>query len=413
MVDGLIDLERSEIYTLLFPSADPVSPDHARKSLRILDLCLEADRNVVFGAEKTSTPTKATISINNDGSQNSSKIIEMSENDIKDVRFLLNAHGYDSSLWDIVNAKSSIWDTQVKGGIVKTLYSSQIAVKPKMDGISLDKLEEWFYQFDSKKVDWKEYQIDSSNDNCLILPIADLHFNLLASAFISGSKYNKEIATDNFYHIISDVIKRTNNKPLSKIVFVLGNDMFNADGINGATYRGTPQDNEGHIFEAFLELSSIVIKSIEFLTNTAPVDVIFVPSNHDKETAYYFMINLHTYFRENKNVFVDYSPLPRKYYRFGKTLFMFTHDLKIADVAKTFLDEGGEYLSEVEYYDCFLAHLHSESVTQDKNLTIRRLSTTSGNSTWTTENNYSAKRVHQSFIYNDKDGLTDCLYTMV
>jgi len=358
---------------------------------------------------------KKTISTNNDGSQSSEGKFEVDEDKLRDPEYLLKLHGYDPLQWELTSSKNSFWDVQKKGGEIKKLYSSKILVKPKANGINLDKVKEWYDSFESKKVGAYQYTGKEGGNNCLVLPIADLHYGLLCSAFICGSDYDKKIAEENFYKIINETCERIKDRNISKIMFVLGNDMFNADNIAGTTFKGTPQSNDGHLFEAFIQLSEIVINAIETLSDTLKikVEVVFVPSNHDKTISFNFIYNLNTYFRNNENVDVDYSPLPRKYYKFGNTLFMLTHDIKLSDVAATFLDEASGMLDGIEYFDCLVAHLHSETVRQDKNLTIRRLPTTSPSSTWANDSNYSSKQVHLSMIYNDKNNITDCMYITV
>lgn len=358
--------------------------------------------------------SKKSVTVKEDGSEISEGKFEVDNiENLRNYDYLLNLHNYPSDLWEIVTAKSSEWDVQNKEDGVRRLYSSKITVKPTNNKIDLNKLEEWFIKFEPKKVDWNNYVIDDNENNCLVLPIADLHWNLLSTAFITGNEYNRKIATDNFYKIINDTCKRIENKKISKIILVLGNDMFNANGIDGETFKGTPQNNETHIFNAYIELFDIIVNGIERLKSVAPIDIIFVTSNHDKEIQFYFMFNLNTHFRLDKNITVDYSPLPRKYYKFGNNLFVFSHDMKINDVANIVLDEGREYLDGVDNIEVILAHLHSETVKQDHNITIRRLSTTSGNSAWSNDKGYGAKKTHQSFIYNDKTGICDCLYVTV
>ena len=38
---------------------------------------------------------------------------------------------YDIKEFELVNSYSSIWDTQIKGGDIATLYNSKVTVRPK------------------------------------------------------------------------------------------------------------------------------------------------------------------------------------------------------------------------------------------------------------------------------------------
>ncbi|MFA5410170.1 MAG: hypothetical protein WC343_15450 [Bacilli bacterium] len=352
-----------------------------------------------------------------DGNYTYDKLIEICENEEMTPEFLLEAHGLDKTKWKIVSYKNNYWHSQIKGGKRLVMYQSKVTVKPyNYDEVSPYALKEWFEQFTPKPItNINRIANYGQGNNCLLLPIADLHYNLLATTFITGNEYNCQIARDRFLSVIDDNIEQSKDKGICKIIFPVGNDLFNANGINGTTFKGTPQDNEKHIFEAYIELFEIMVEAITRLGNIAPVEVIYIPSNHDKEVCFYFLYNLHTQFKNEKkvDVIVDFSPICNKYRRFGNTLMMFTHDAKVDKTGNIILDESCELKDGAKYVEVFLAHLHSEMVKSDRNVTVRRLTTISGKSAWTVESNYGSNNVCQSFIYNDKYNIRHTLYTMV
>ena len=84
------------------------------------------DLKVAFGAE---------TSINKDGSYSSKRLIEMSEAQSKDPKYILKAHGFDSNDWEIVSVRNTIRQAisrQSEDGVA-TLYASYITVKPKKE----------------------------------------------------------------------------------------------------------------------------------------------------------------------------------------------------------------------------------------------------------------------------------------
>ena len=86
-------------------------------------------------------PHNSTIELNKDGTQTSTRLIEMAEEDAKDVNFLLRAHGYDVGMWEITSARNNIWQVYSKKDKVQTLYSSRIVVKPR-SAFSLEEVKE-------------------------------------------------------------------------------------------------------------------------------------------------------------------------------------------------------------------------------------------------------------------------------
>jgi hypothetical protein len=60
-------------------------------------------------------------------------------------------------------------------------------------------------------------------------------------------------------------------------------------------------------------------------TQTAPVDVLIVPGNHDRERMFYAGDALECWYHGHQSVLVDNGAQLRKYYSFGKNMILFTH----------------------------------------------------------------------------------------
>lgn len=396
------------------------SRDTIRKGAKLINEYISAGWDLVSPADEASVepsiPRRESFEQKVDGTCVSDRLIEICEGKDITPEILLEAHGLSPKDWKVAGYANTYRSTQVKDGERRAMYQSRLSVKPyKDDEISPYAIKEWFDQFEPKPIQYSKVTPEyGTGDNCLLLPIVDLHYNLRSSKFITGNEYNCQIAKDMFLSVIDDVIERVKDKHLNKIIFPLGNDLFNANGINGTTFKGTPQTNEKHIFEAYVELFETMVFALTKLSAVAPVDVIYIPSNHDKEVTFYFIHNLHTQFKNSDGrVAVDYSPITNKYRRFGNTVMMFAHDAKFDKAGGVLFDEASGMMGSAKFVEVLLAHLHSETVKQERNVTLRRLPTISGRSDWTCEQNYGANRVSQSFIINDKRNVTDILYTMV
>jgi len=396
------------------------SRDTIRKGAKLINEYIGAGWDIVAPVEieqsEIETNKREVFEKKADGSGVSDRLIEVCEGDEITPEYLLQAHNLSPKEWKVVGYRNTYWHSSSKGGVRTIMYASRLTVKPfAEDELSPHAIKEWFDGFEPKPIQYSKVTPDyGSGDNCLLLPIVDLHYNLRSSKFVTGNEYNCQIAKDMFLSVIDDVIERVKDKHISKIIFPLGNDLFNANGINGTTFKGTPQTNEKHIFEAYVELFETMVFALTKLSEVAPVDVIYIPSNHDKEVTFYFVHNLYTQFKNSDGrVTVDYSPIANKYRRFGNTVMMFSHDAKIDKAGNVVLDEASDLMGGAKYWEILLAHLHSETVRQERNVTLRRLPTFSGRSDWSCEQNYGANRVSQSFIFNDKRNITDILYTMV
>lgn len=376
------------------------------------------NKHVSNSVEDAKSKYRSETSVNKDGSHSSNRLIEMSEEQSKDVNFILKAHGFDSRYWELVSTRNSIWNSYNKKDGVITLYSSKITAKPIQLDITSELIEEWFDKLD------RNYSIPKINitndylsgDKLLLIDISDLHLNLQASIFTTGNEYNCDIAENLFFYVIQDVLSRTTTYNFKKVIFTIGGDMLNGDNLSGTTTRGTPQSNELHFFDAYERITAMTIKAIDILKDKtkAPIDVIYIAGNHDLTSGFKLAKYIDAWFRNDDSVSVDYSPLPRKYVVFGKTLFVFGHKEKIKDLPRVIADEAREYWSSIETTEVFLQHLHSEQVLlESNNMRIQRLPTISAKSEWTVSQGFSSKRQCKSFVFDLDDGMTDVLYTPI
>src|SRR5690606_17317335 len=117
---------------------------------------------------------KETSEILANGSHKSDKLLKMTAEQSKDVEYLLQAHGFDSKSWELVNAKNNMWNVYSKQDKVQTLYSSRITVKPKVTGFDFDRLLELIENRKPIVVDKVESKTGYSD--LLEIPLYDMHF---------------------------------------------------------------------------------------------------------------------------------------------------------------------------------------------------------------------------------------------
>lgn len=416
------DLDKVEIFELLY--GEQVSPDHARKCLTNLERTIEESKKYNIGKQihkdlnDVDLQTKKnTIELNKDGSQTSEKLIEMSNEEAKDVNFLLKSHGYDIKCWELVSARNNIWNVYSKQDGIQTLYSSKIVVKPRTEYVwnaeDIEKLFNSLNLYSNKKdIIPKQYE---ENGNILFVPIADFHYGLNSDILSTGNEYNIQIAEELYRQVLSDVVTRIEGKRFEKVVFVVGNDFINSDNLSNTTTKGTPQDTGISWFTLVESATKLIVDGIDILKNIAPVDVQFVPSNHDLHTMFGIMQTIKAHYRNCSNITVDTSPLPRKYYKFGTNLIALSHNIKVKDALKLISTEGKSDWSSCNHVYCILAHLH-EAMEYEKQgyVEVRRLPTISGWSRWTNNRGYvQTEKKNQTFIINKDKGMTDILNTIL
>jgi len=299
---------------------------------------------------------------------------------------------------------------------VRTLYSSKIVVKPKIIP-SLDKeqlkniLNELINDYKTPQIIKTDY---NKNGDLIVVNMADLHFGLKSYLETSNNLYDNEIASSRFIYLISDVIYRTNNKNIKKIILINSGDLCNFDTPYQTT-KGTPQpDTTTNYYSMFKEVSKLMIQGIDMLLDIAPVEVWNCNSNHDRYTAFGIFQTLEAWYRNNSNVYIDTETLDRKYIKFGKSLIGLSHNIDEKKAYKIIHSEAKQYISDSNYIYWFVAHLHKSMVIDDYGVEIRRLPTGSGDSEWSYQQGYCGTiKKWESYIIDEQYGIVDILNTVI
>ena len=422
------DLDKIEVYEMLYKKQ--ASSDHVRKCLSNLADTIRLQKESVIDnninkdidnenlENDLNKKYRSTTEINKDGTFTSDKLLVMSEEDSKDVNYLLKAHKYSISAWELISARNNIWNVHSKADGIQTLYSSKIVVKPRENYIwtkeDATKIFNGLTSNYKEKINIipKQYE---KNNNILVLPIADFHYGLYSDILSTGNDYNLQVAEKSYYQVLNDIKSRVENKQFEKVVYVVGNDFINSDNLSNTTTAGTPQDTSASWFMLVTKATQLIVDGIDMLSTIAPVDVLYVTSNHDLHTMFGIMQTIEAYYRKNKNINIDTSPLPRKYYKFGKTLLSLSHDMKVKKALETISVEAKNDWSECEHIILMLGHLHQAMIYEKQGyLEMMRLPTISGFSRWSNTKGYvQTDKKNQAFIIDGDLGITDVLNTIL
>jgi hypothetical protein len=254
-----------------------------------------------------------------------------------------------------------------------------------------------------------------NNGLMLEVPIVDLHLGKLAWAGETGDNYDHRIAEERFMIIINDVVGRNKGRNIEKIVFPVGNDFFNFDTVEGATTAGTLQNNDLRWQKLYTKGLELLIKGVDALSTIAPVELIYVPGNHDKMTSFYAVVSLSCWYRASEIVIVNTNPMARKYIEFGKCLIGYTHlDKEKKRIEGNMQIEAAEAWGRTLFREWHGAHLHSEHVREVNGIKIRNLSAATGTDAWHYESGYvGSVLTSQSFVWDKERGLIEILYTPI
>lgn len=343
------------------------------------------DLEVIKTVENCNEPKQVEMEIQKDGTQTSTIMVKLSEEQKKDANYLLKVHGYDPDKWEIVNAKQTIWNQSSGQKGIVDLYSSKITVCPRKDfNWNKDNIEKLFNSLSrNMEIPERNYKKSDKERDLLFIPLADIHFGLMSTLELTGEEYNVRIAKKRVHYVINKILDRIHPFSVQKIVFLIGNDGINADNLNGTTANGTPQDNQLNWFDTIRQFTELMIEVLNQLEGVAPVDAYFVPSNHDLHSMFGVCETLKAYYRDDPCITICGEATQRKYFQFGNNMIGFSHDEKEKNVAKIMAAEQPKMWGETRFKYFMISHLHHEIVNDDYGVDIRRLPTISGRSYWT------------------------------
>ena len=250
-------------------------------------------------------------------------------------------------------------------------------------------------------------------NNLLVIDIADAHIGKLSTSYETGDQYGIEIAKQRCYDGVNGIISRASQFDISKIMFVIGNDVLHYDNPRRTTTSGTPQDTDGMFYDMFNSALDMYINIINELRLTYEVDVIFNASNHDYMSGWMLARALSMYFHNADNVSVDDGISHRKYYKFGNNLIGTNHGdgAKMQDLPLLMANEVPDLWASTKYRYVYLHHLHHKQTHKFMSgkdfigVTVEYLRSPSSSDSWHHRNGYvGAKKAIEGYIHNYEDG---------
>lgn len=233
---------------------------------------------------------------------------------------------------------------------------------------------------DSDKVDIKEWIRDQLIDHqsnqelpprfeeqkgkLMVLDPSDVHIGKMSVKSETGYHYDSEVAEHRLVEGSRLLLDTAKSLGVSRVLFVIGNDISHIDTPKRTTTSGTFQDTDGSLFTIFRVASRAYKKIVNMcLDMELAIDVVFCPSNHDWITGFFIAQELAAWFREHPNFTAteyNISERHRKYYRFGNNLMLFTHadGAKEKDLPQIMLVEARHHIAECPHRYAYLHHYH-------------------------------------------------------
>jgi predicted phosphodiesterase len=199
----------------------------------------------------------------------------------------------------------------------------------------------------------------------LVVSATDLHWGMRSWPGESGYEYSRKECRRRLMASTQDLIGRLPGNP-EEIVLAVGSDFFHIDGVTvpNATTRGTPQSVDGTPLEILLTGAELCREHVDVLAQVAPVKVVLMAGNHDRNNAHALLLYLHALYGESERVNVVKDHRPRVYEEIGTTLACFTHGDrdKVKDLGAIMAKERRTEWGRARHHVAFGGHLHHQRV---------------------------------------------------
>jgi DNA repair exonuclease SbcCD nuclease subunit len=245
--------------------------------------------------------------------------------------------------------------------------------------------------------------------NMLEVNLPDAHFGKLAwPQETGGAPYDSKITQETYAAAIDALIERTKMYKYDEVVYVIGNDILNANNADSETAKGTIVSSDGRYQKTFWKARNTVIETIKKLLKIAPVMVMAIYGNHDTLSSWHLADSIECYFHDNPDVKVQNDPTYRKYYEYGRNMIMFTHGDKGKrdDYPALMAAERSAMFGRTQFREVHCGHTHETKMEEYHGVRVRILPALCPADSWHAENGYVGNlRNAEAYIWNKNEGL--------
>jgi hypothetical protein len=253
---------------------------------------------------------------------------------------------------------------------------------------------------------------DSANMLELLMP--DLHAAKLAWSKETGFKnYDTHIAVDTYRRAMDRLIQSASSVNLDKIILGVGNDLLQADNIQGTTYSGTKVDVDSRYRKTYVTVRKMMSEAVEKLRLIAPVEVKVVPGNHDTLSAFTLGDSLECKFENYSDVLVDNAPIQHKIVEWGDVFLILTHghNGKQSDYGIWMASQYPKEFGRTKFREIHVGHKHKTALDEKFGVRVRTFSALCEPDEWHATNLFVGNlKVAEGLVFNKFTGLTSHFY---
>ena len=344
---------------------------------------------------------------------------------VKSLDDLLKQCDVDLNKWfvdkyDIGTYEVTGFDKE-RNPVTITMYRTKAWLKPISQELNIElvkkQLKEDLSNLSPIVQKKKRERNDKKDKHLLEISAFDLHLGKIG---IKGDKYSLKIAENRLFDAIEHLLYRAQGYYIDKILFIAGHDFLNSDGDwpIPSTTKGTPQFNSDYHIDIYRAGRKLLIKAINYLSEVAPVHVMVIPGNHDRESMMHLGDTLELYYENHEDVKVDNNDCLMKMLVYGKNMVVSDHGdgCKVNDLPGIISQRYKNAWSDVDYVEVHRGHLHTnkstklQAIEELQGITIRNLSSMSATDYWHDSKGYIGNiKKAQAFLFHRKNGLQGIL----
>lgn len=357
-----------------------------------------------------------TLEVSGDGD---GEVLFLRSRTIHTVEDALAEAKVDTAIWEVERYLINKWDSAAKlkrpGGerlAATELWQVKIWLKRRAPKHVQDGIQALCERLKNYKPP-KASRSRKKGGELLEVSLFDSHFGKLCWGAETGTDYDTHISEKIYQNAVEDLISRVEGSRIEKIWFPIGNDFFHVNNWQQTTEKGTPQDHDGRFAKVFEIGEMALVRAIDTCRQVAPVELFWIPGNHDPATSYYMLRVLNATYSGSGDVTVDVSPMPRKAKVFGKCFVLFTHgdEEPHRDLPTIAATSYPQEWAATSFREAHTAHYHKKKevrtvdVDEFQGFRHRILPSLSGTDRWHFGRGYvNSRRAAEAYLWDAEQG---------
>lgn len=299
--------------------------------------------------------------------------------------------------------------------VSRTNYQVKVWLKPKVPSLLEESVRELIKEIPKFKPPKVKRKIPKT-PFALEMALYDAHIGKLAwGEETEQGDYDLEISADLYVKAAEENLNLSAGFNFSKVIFILGQDFLHAENyLHQTPLGGNILDVDSRLPKIYAKAKASVLKAIRLCREIAPVEVIWVPGNHDMHASFYMSDVVKEHFRNDKMVEVDNKPPWRKARLWGNLLVGYTHDanIRMTNVVNMLPQFWPELWGRSKYREWHTGHKHKKTEWKFMPLltvggvVIRQIPTLSTIDAWHYQHGFvDAVPGGESFIWTKDNGI--------